>query len=613
MDFRKNSRSLRLATRLIFYSTLILLFVMALIILVVEKRQSETIQGEARKRGITIARHLAAMSTNALLTYNYIVLEQNAERVALEEDVLYVIIHDKENKVAAYPQHDEKQGTILTDGVSQKAIQASTQLIQSIHYGEKEVRALDISIPVYIKESQEKWGTIRIGLSLERMSSQILKTRLNLLLLGGIAIVLGILGSVFFARRITRPISGLVRTTISAAKGDLNQEIDIRTGDEIEELGKNFNYMIEQIRLHREELENRLQQISSLKAYTDNILSSMTNGLITVDSEMRIVTLNERAEEILGRKREECAGLSLAGVLGERHPLYEMMVETFEKDRGIFHSEIELKGNGDSMWLTGSTSVLFGGEGKKMGVLAVFQDITEIKALEERLRQADRLAALGTLSAGLAHEIKNPLSAIKTFVQLLPRKLENPSFMEKFNTTVPREIDRINQLVEDLLALTRRKKRVFVPLNINSLIHQVISLYGEEMKKKEIRFEDHLERDLPSVEGDSEMLYRAFSNLTINAIQAMPEGGSLTISSKYDSHCTRAQITFRDTGIGMDEETLKNLFNPFFTTKERGVGLGMALTHKIIEDHQGTIEVISEKGKGTTFVLNLPVKGVVKS
>jgi len=607
MDFRKDSRSIRLRTRLIFYSTIILLLVMALVIILVEKRQSETIHEEARKRGITIAGHLAAVSTNALLTYNYIVLKQNAERVVLEKDVLYVIIHDKEDKVAAYSQHDEKQGMILTDEVSQKATRARAPLIQPILYGEKEVRVLDISIPVYIKESQEKWGTIRIGLSLEGMSSQILKTRLNLLFLGGFAIALGILGSIFFARRITQPISNLVGTTIVAAKGDLDQVIDIHTGDEIEELGKNFNHMIQQIRLHQTELENRLREITSLKAYTDNVLSSMTNGLITIDLEEKIVTLNEMAERILGKRSGKIVGLPLERVLSEDHPLYRMMIETLSREEGVFRSEMELKKDEGSLWLTVGTSLLTDGKGKKLGALVLFQDITGIKALEEKLRQADRLAALGTLSAGLAHEVKNPLSAIKTFVQLLPRKLENPSFMEKFNSTVPREIDRINQLVEDLLELTRRRVHPFVALDVNYLILQVIDLHGEEMEKKQIRFEDHLDRTIPPVEGNSETLYRAFSNLAINAIQAMPEGGSLIISSKHDSPSSGLQIIFRDTGVGMDEETSKNLFNPFFTTKDRGVGLGMALTHKIIEDHRGTIEVMSEKGAGTTFVLMLPV------
>jgi PAS domain S-box-containing protein len=607
MVSNKEPKHIRLQTRLILYSTITILILMVFVILLVEKRESEIIQEEAQKRGTAIARNLAAVSTNALLTYNYIILEQNAEKVALEDDIVYVIIHDKENRVAAYSRRDEKQGMILTDEVSKRAVMAKEPLIQPTLSGEKKIKILDISTPVYIKESQEKWGTIRIGLSLERMSKQILKTRLVLLLLGLLTIFLGILGSIFFARRITQPISKLVETTVSAARGNLEQVIDIHTRDEIEELGKNFNHMIQQIRLHRNELENRLHEITSLKAYTDNVLSSMTNGLVTIDLEKRIVTLNEMAEQILGKRREEIIGLSLEQSFGDSHPLSQIMADTLFLGEGIFHSELELKRSEEILWLIASTSLLTDGEGKKIGALVVFQDITEIKSLEEKLRQADRLAALGTLSVGLAHEIKNPLSAIKTFVQLLPKKFGSPSFIEKFNITVPREIDRINLLVEDLLELTRRKVRPMVNLDVNRLILQVIDLHGEEMEKKQIIFEDRLDRTIPSIHGDPERLYRAFSNLVINAIQAMPNSGSLTISSEQEPSLSMVKITCRDTGIGMDAETSKNLFNPFFTTKDKGVGLGMAITHKIIEDHQGTIEVVSEKGKGTTFFLRLPV------
>jgi PAS domain S-box-containing protein len=610
MDSKKEYPSFRLQTRLILYSTLLITLLMVLVTFFVEKRQSEIIREEAKKRGMAVAKNLAAVSTNAILTYNYIVLEQNAEKAALEEDIVYVIIHDKEKKVAAYSQHDEKQGTVLTDEVSQGAVMASKPLIQSAFYEEKKARILDIAIPVYIKESPEKWGTIRIGLSLENMAGQILKTRLNLLLLGLLAIVFGALGSIVFSRRITHPISKLVKRTVSAARGDLEQAIDIRTGDEIEELARNFNQMIQQILLDRNELESRLREITSLKAYNDNVLSSMTNGLMTIDLNRNIVTVNAMAEQILGKRREEIKGLPLEEAFDDHHPLCQMMIETLSHEKGIFHSELELKRGKGSLWLTTSTSLLTDGEGKKIGALAIFQDITEIKALEERLRQADRLAALGTLSAGLAHEIKNPLSAIKTFVQLLPKKVESLSFMEKFNVTVPREIDRINQLVEDLLELTRKRVRPLVDVDVNRLILQIIDLHGEEMERRHIVFENHLNEALPPIHGDSETLYRAFSNLVINAIQAMPNGGSFYISSELDHFCSVVKITFKDTGMGMDGETLKSLFNPFFTTKDKGVGLGMALVRKIIEDHRGTIEVMSEKGIGTTFVLGLPVAKV---
>jgi two-component system sensor histidine kinase AtoS len=607
MDSNKSPKPIRLQTRLIFYSTLLIILIMALVFLLVEKRQSEIIQEEAKKRGMAIAQNLASISTNALLTYNYVALEQNAERVAHEEDILYIIIHDKENKVAAYSQHGEKQGMVLTDELSQKAVRTKEPLIQFTHSGVKGSPLLDISIPVYIRESEEKWGTVRVGLSLERMYEQISKTRLNLLLLGLFTIVLGNLGSIFFARRITKPISKLVGTTISAAQGNLHQVIDIRTGDEIEELGRNFNFMMEQIRRHRNELEDHLREITSLKAYTDHVLASMTNGLMTIDLKKRIVTINEMAERIIGRGKEGIAGFSMEQVLGEQHPLYKILMETLTQGKGISHIEVELKRDGESLWLIAGTSLLIGAEGITIGALAIFQDITQIKTLEEKLRQADRLAALGTLSAGLAHEIKNPLSAIKTFVQLLPQKIGNPAFMEKFNITVPREVDRINHLVEDLLELTRKRVRSLVDLKVDSLIHQVIDLHGEELKRRQIAFEDHLNQTILPVHGDAETLYRAFSNLIINAIQAMPNGGTLSISSKLDSSSSSLEIIFRDTGIGMDETTARNIFNPFFTTKDKGVGLGLALTRKIIEDHRGTIEVVSEKGMGTTFIVRLPV------
>jgi signal transduction histidine kinase len=183
----------------------------------------------------------------------------------------------------------------------------------------------------------------------------------------------------------------------------------------------------------------------------------------------------------------------------------------------------------------------------------------------------------------------------------------NVSFMEKFNITVPREIDRINHLVEDLLELTRRRVRPLIDLKVDALILQVIDLHGEEIKKRQIVFQDDLNKTIPPVHGDAETLYRAFSNLIINAIQAMPNGGTLSISSKLERSSSSLKITFSDTGIGMDETTAKNIFNPFFTTKDKGAGLGLALTRKIIEDHRGTIEVVSEKGMGTTFTLFFPV------
>jgi signal transduction histidine kinase len=251
-----------------------------------------------------------------------------------------------------------------------------------------------------------------------------------------------------------------------------------------------------------------------------------------------------------------------------------------------------------------NTSFLEDGREEKLGVLVVINDITELKVLEARMRQSDRLAALGTLSAGLAHEIRNPLSAIKTFVQLLPRKLSNPAFFDKFQITVPRELNRINDLIEDLLELARPPKLKFKMTPLGDCLKQAADLYREKLEEAGITFEIHEKGALPEIWADQEHLVRAFSNLIMNAQQAMVDGGTLII--EVGPHEGGVMLQFKDTGVGMDQTTKDNIFDPFFTTKDSGTGLGLAMTHKIIEEHGGDIQVESSVGQGTTFTLTLP-------
>ena len=250
-------------------------------------------------------------------------------------------------------------------------------------------------------------------------------------------------------------------------------------------------------------------------------------------------------------------------------------------------------------------------EEQKLGAVGVFQDVTDLRDLQERMIQAERLAALGRLSAGLAHEIKNPLSAIKTFVQLIPQKFDRPSFRDKLNTTVPRELERINRLVDNLLQLTRKPKLTLASLQINEILAQTTELYQGEMDRRGVMCQTTFGRDMPRVQGDAELLHRVFSNIILNAIQAMPGGGELTVSTlpptaEGRDRCLRA--IFQDTGVGMDPETVGRLFDPFFTTKQKGTGLGMANSKRIVEEHGGAIEIQSTPGKGTRVVVWLPVE-----
>lgn len=583
----------------------VLFVLMVIIVLLVGNRFTNSIKQEVEARGLAVAQSIAAVSTNALLTYNYVVLEQNAEQASQGTDIVYVIILNKEGRVAAFSGHHSWQGEQMEDPLTRKALAAKSPVIQPLFWEETGVRVLDLAVPVFIPNSEMKWGTVRVGLSLERMYRQIRRTQLVLLGIGAVALMLGLAGAYVMARRITQPLSRVVQATIAAASGDLNQQLEIRTKDEVEELAGNFNVMIREILAQREQLERQLTEILELSNYNDMILASMTNGVITLDLEGRLVSANEAAESILGLEDKKWKRVSFKEVWPEDNPLVRMLDKCLQTETPCRNQEISLEtGSGRQRTLMINTSFLQDARETTIGALVVIHDITELKVLEARMRQSDRLAALGTLSAGLAHEIRNPLAAVKTFVQLLPKKITSPTFFDKFQVTVPRELNRINDLIENLLQLARPPKLKFKMTPLTDSLAEAADLYRDKLEAANITLEIQKEEPLPELWADATHLIRAFSNLILNAKEAMPDGGGLTITVQPLEN--GVQLQFIDTGMGMDQATKENIFNPFFTTKDKGTGLGLAMTHKIIEEHGGDIQVSSSPGQGTTFTLKLP-------
>ena len=578
---------------------------MVIIILLVGNRFTKSIRDEAQARGLAVAHNIAAVSTNALLTYNYIALEQNAEKASQGNDIVYVIILNKEKKVAAFSGHHGWQGRYLDNPVNLNALAATGPLIQPDLWHETGERVLDLAVPVFIANSDIKWGTVRVGLSLERMYSQIRRTQLALVGIGSVALILGLVSAHLMAGHITQPLSRVVQATIAAADGDLDQQLEIHTRDEVEDLARNFNVMTREILAQREQLEEQFGEILQLKNYNDMVLASMTNGVITLDLETRLVSANMAAESVLGLENRNWQGVVFKDLWPEDNPLVRLLEKCFQSKSPCRNQEISVDtGTGEQRTLMISTSFLEDAREDMVGALILINDITELKVLEGRMRQADRLAALGTLSAGLAHEIRNPLSAIKTFVQLLPKKISNEAFLNKFQVTVPRELNRINDLIENLLELVRPPKMKFEAIALRDCLSQVADLYRDKLEEAKISLDVTKDVPLPEIWADGEHLVRAFSNLIINARQAMPEGGNLTIKATEVEDWVK--LEFIDTGVGMDQVTRENVFNPFFTTKDSGTGLGLALTLKIIQEHGGDIDVTSILGSGTTFTLTLP-------
>lgn len=351
-------------------------------------------------------------------------------------------------------------------------------------------------------------------------------------------------------------------------------------------------------------------EVVNMKDYNEEILQSMITGVMTVDTRGKIVTFNSMAERITGRKRAEVLGKSCEDIWGRRGTIPNVIANSL-KDRCYINFESSIASPERGLVPVAFTStVLRDHQQKKIGALLTIRDLSEVKELEEKVRRADKLTALATMAAGMAHEIKNPLSSMKVLSQLLPKKYDDMEFRKKMEEIVPREINRIDRIVESLLSFARATALTFEKENVNDLLGENVKYFQDQAEAVDVKIKTDY-ADLPDIELDKGQLSQVFSNLMLNAIQAMSEGGELKVvtmlGKKVMDQLQTVIVKISDTGHGMPEETVNKLFDPFFTTKHGGTGLGLTISHNIVDGHCGYIDVESKAGKGTTFTITLPV------
>ncbi len=617
-----------LQAKFLWATVLVVFLLMSAVIVVVDHRLRVGIIEEVERRGEVLSRNLAALSQAPLLLYNFTALEQNVARIAAEHDVRYAIVLDADGRVAAHSGHPERVGTVLDGPVHASAAAAVEPLMQQTVLAETGEAAYDFAVPVLVERRQ--WGTVRVGLSKRRMEAQILRTRFQLLALTAATLLLGGAAAAVVARRIAGPVRQLAEGATAISRGELMQRIEPSGFDEIGALAVAFNHMAAQLFQQRTELEDanhelrrRFDELEDVKRYTENILASLTTGIVTVDLEGRVVTLNPAAEMLTGFFAGEVVGRYCTELFAPTPTIGEMLMETLaDRVPAVGVSLILKRRSGAALPVEVSTVPLKGGEGKDLGVVAVLRDLTLVRELEGRLRRSDRLAALGSLAAGLAHEIKNPLTSVLTFSRHVARRFDDAHFRERFQRVVPRELERINGIIERLLELARPVPAVFTRLRVGPLVDRAVDLFANEIEAQGIVVRREYARDLPPVAADEESLYRAVINVISNALDAMESGGCLTLRIGWATPAEafrpgrtlgnhRVAIEVSDTGKGIRAEDAERLFNPFFTTKAQGTGLGLAVTHKIVEDHGGAIDFHSVPGAGSTFRIVLPITPTV--
>jgi two-component system sensor histidine kinase HydH len=244
--------------------------------------------------------------------------------------------------------------------------------------------------------------------------------------------------------------------------------------------------------------------------------------------------------------------------------------------------------------------------GEFVGSVLLLIDLKEIKQLREAVKRKEKLAAIGGLAAGVAHEIRNPLSSIKGMASYFRNKFQSESEDSNAAEIMIKEVDRLNRVISELLEFARPTKVDLKPTDISAVLDHSVRLIGQDADAKNIKIDLETNNNLPDALVDSDRFTQCLLNLYLNSIQSMPSGGNLTVSSDYDGE-KLVKVTVRDTGLGIPEEDINHIFDPYFTTKAKGTGLGLAVLHKIIEAHDGKINVHSTFEKGTVFTISLPV------
>jgi signal transduction histidine kinase len=497
-----------------------------------------------------------------------------------------------------------------------------------------------------LKLNAQDFGSIQIGISTALMRAELSASLQPAILLGAGALIIGVFVAGLMAQLVLKPIHVLRSGLTRLGKGEFGVTLDLPQGDEFGELGSFFNSVSQQLSADRSLLAGQKANLQSAVEHLEDAVALFNPG-------GELLFANPAMRESLP---SNAIGRALQGLLADGHPYRTIVEETLatRTSRGPVQvtaaglRESGRVGDGrpgsDSADATGQdlmlliTHAIAGTTGELVGVLLVARNIAYLSRVQSTLAYSHKLVALGRLTAGIAHEVKNPLNAMMIHLELLRTKIRAGSIMpHRQPETVaasPRglglapgaqapvlspaahgalehvgviesEIRRLDEVVQGFLKFTRPEDLRLQPVRVMSVLEEILPVIEPEARKNGVRIQVDCPPASPPVNGDASMLRQAFLNLAINACQAMPTGGTLRMICSARS-AQRVEVRFEDTGVGIDPKNLGKIFDLYFTTKDHGTGIGLSMVYRIVQLHDGEIEVQSTPGRGTTFRVLLP-------
>ena len=447
---------------------------------------------------------------------------------------------------------------------------------------------------------------------------------LNAIIIGDLMVMFGLFLHLMLRELVTRPLENFVEATRRIASGDLSGPMPV-TGRTLEEdrLAASFADMIERLRISREEISRvnaeleqrvatRTEELRRAKNASETVVATIADGVYTVDADRTIKIFNSAAEKLTGLKSADVIGKKCYDVL--RFPFCKdnyILFRLHEDSSRPGEEYFEEKRSGGRAWLV--SGALFRDSQTFTGGAETIKDLSVARKVQQQMRQVDKLTSLGILSAGVAHEINNPLSNIRIYGQLLQEDIGRLPAADQGTCDALKNIldqtERASLIVRKMLEFSRQSQPEMEAIDVGDVLKQSLEMVRYMLDSTGIETVLEVAEDLPPIAGSRISLQQVFVNLFNNAWQAMKQGGALIVRAGLAESPARVRITVRDTGAGINEGDLERIFDPFFTTKDvgEGTGLGLSISYGIIKDHRGDLSVESTEGEGTTFAIVLPV------
>ena len=517
--------------------------------------------------------------------------------VGYSPHLLYALISDAQGTVVLHTER-RKEGQPAADRPSLEGLLKLDTLSRfSALYNAG--RTYETTLPVTLND--RFFGSIRLGVSTALLRREVTASLQQSLAVAAVALPLAWLAAMVMAQLTVRPIRAMVGQVDRIRRGEpVEPTAVVASGDEFQELSAQLS------RLGRELQADRLATLSE-KAHLQQVVDQLEDGVIFLNPQRCVLFMNRVAEAVVGLSLEQTVGLPIHEALDPAHPLLPFIDQVIGGSAGIRNATVALPQDGREKEFLVSAFHMEDAH-RVMGVAVLLKDLESVKTVQSLVSYSAKLAALGRLTSGVAHEVKNPLNAMMIHVELLKERLEDadPDVRQSLEV-IGSEIRRLDRVVQGFLKFMRPQELTLKPVDLNSMLQSVGALLEAEGQSRGVRLVMDLDAGLPSVSGDEELLRQAFINIVQNAVQAMPNGGAVRIRTRPEG-LDWVRVIVTDQGVGIAPEDLDKIFKLYYTSKPGGSGIGLSVVYRILQLHDGTVEAKSQVGKGTALIVRLPVR-----